>query len=176
MTTNNHLDDITVPKTRRKRFAALAAVAACGVGAAFVPLGGSTHAATAASEGMLCTDGTTSSVAGVTHRAFAITATDGYTSEPDGNAIYDWSYTARGSFQLPGAVLCANTGEVVDITLTNDLPVSTSIEFPGQTAITWNSGVNFTSAGPVVDPATGELTSLMPMATATRITMYFQSG
>lgn len=165
MTTNIHLDDIAVPKSRKKRFAALAAVAACGIGAAFVPISGATHATAANSEGLVCTDGTTTTVGGITHRAFAITATDGFTVEPDGNAIYDWSYTARGSFQLPGPVLCANTGEVIDVTLTNNLPVATSIEFPGQSAVTWFGGVRWVPVGPVVN-ASGELLSLAPIAAA----------
>ena len=38
---------------------------------------------------------------------------DGYTSEPDGNAIYDWGYANSGdgkAFQLPGPVLCVQPG------------------------------------------------------------------
>ncbi len=59
-------------------------------------------------EGMVCTNGDTS-VAG--HRAFNLTASDGYTSEPDGNAIYDWGYGVAGKgFQLPGPVLCVIPG------------------------------------------------------------------
>ena len=76
--------------------------------ATLVPISPKTNAAFAAeSEGMLCTNGTI--VGG--YRTFNLVATDGYTSEPDGNSIYDWSYGVMGNgFQLPGPILCANTG------------------------------------------------------------------
>jgi hypothetical protein len=151
-------------RTRRglkKRTVAGAAVAAlCVATAAFMPVTGTTHAADAMSEGLKCTNG---SLAGQT-RSFDLHATDGYTSEPDGNAVYDWSYTARGSFQLPGPVLCANQGELIDVALTDDLPVATSIQFPGQSKVAFNDGVNAdVPVGPVAD-ATGNLLSLVQEA------------
>jgi hypothetical protein len=136
----------------------------CATGAALVPIGSSTQAAPGdpMSEGMVCTNGDTSTPG---HRAFALTASDGYTSEPDGNAIYDWGYGdggASGAFQLPGPVLCAYEGEVVDIALTNQLPVATSIQFPGQSGVTSpaDGGV---PVGPVAD-GSGALISLVPEA------------
>jgi hypothetical protein len=130
----------------------------CATGASLVPLGGHTQAAPGdpLTEGMLCTNGTAS--AG--QRTFNLTASDGYTSEPDGNAIYDWGYGVAGKgFQLPGPVLCVDQGEVVTINLTNQLPVATSIQFPGQSGVT--SGGN--PVGPVADGA-GDLVSLAPEA------------
>ena len=129
--------------------------------ATLVPISPKTNAAFAAeSEGMLCTSGDI--VGG--YRTFNLVATDGYTSEPDGNSIYDWGYGVLGNgFQLPGPILCVNTGEVVDITLTNQLPVATSIQLPGFTNVTYNDGVTSGPVGPVFD-ATGAMVSLVPLA------------
>jgi len=129
--------------------------------ATLVPISPKTNAAFAAeSEGMLCTNG---EIAGG-YRTFNLVATDGYTSEPDGNSIYDWGYGVLGNgFQLPGPILCVNTGEVVDITLTNQLPVATSIQLPGFTNVTYNDGVTSGPVGPVFD-ATGAMVSLVPQA------------
>ena len=129
--------------------------------ATLVPISPKTNAAFAAeSEGMLCTNGDI--VGG--YRTFNLVATDGYTSEPDGNSIYDWGYGVLGNgFQLPGPILCVNTGEVVDITLTNQLPVATSIQLPGFTNVTYNDGVTSGPVGPVFD-TTGAMVSLVPQA------------
>jgi len=129
--------------------------------ATLVPISPKTNAAYAAeSEGMLCTNGDI--VGG--YRTFNLVATDGYTSEPDGNSIYDWGYGVFGNgFQLPGPILCVNTGEVVDITLTNQLPVATSIQLPGFTNVTYNDGATSGPVGPVFD-ATGAMVSLVPLA------------
>ena len=133
----------------------------CATGASLVPIGGHTQALNGdpMSEGMECFKGTTSPG----HATFSLTASDGYTSEPDGNAIYDWGYGVEGKgFQLPGPVLCVNQGDTVDIKLTNQLPINTSIQFPGQ------SDVNIAGVpvGPVAnDPLLpGTLTSLVPEA------------
>ncbi len=133
----------------------------CAGAAVLIPLKSTGHAQAASeSEGMVCTGGTVDP--GTGHRQFNVTATDGYTSEPDGNAIYNWGFTANGDvFQLPGPVLCANQGEVVDVILTNALPVATSIQFPGQEGVTYDDGVTSGPVGPVADPA-GALLSLVP--------------
>ena len=129
--------------------------------ATLVSISPKTNAAFAAeSEGMLCTNGDI--VGG--YRTFNLVATDGYTSEPDGNSIYYWGYGVFGNgFQLPGPILCVNTGEVVDITLTNQLPVATSIQLPGFTNVTYNDGATSGPVGPVFD-ATGAMVSLVPLA------------
>ena len=129
--------------------------------ATLVPISPKTNAAFAAeSEGMLCTNG---EITGG-YRTFNLVATDGYTSEPDGNSIYDWGYGVLGNgFQLPGPILCVNTGEVVDITLTNQLPVATSIQLPGFTNVTYNDGATSGAVGPVFD-GTGAMVSLVPLA------------
>jgi hypothetical protein len=128
----------------------------CATGASLIPMGGHTQAAfgDAMSEGMLCTDGT--EVAGT--RTFDLVAADGYISTPDGNAVYNWGFgTAGGGFQLPGPVLCAWQGETIVVNLTNQLPVATSIQFPGQTGVQANNIPD----GPVV----GAGNSLVALAT-----------
>ncbi len=153
-------------RRRSTRIAVWVGVAGlCATGASLVPLGGNTQAAPGdpMSEGMVCTNGDTVSNPG--HRVFNLTASDGYTSEPDGNAIYDWGYGdggASGAFQLPGPVLCANEGEIIDVVLTNQLPVATSIQFPGQADVTSPAGSG-TPVGPLVD-VTGALIALVPEA------------
>ena len=145
-------------RRRTKTIGFLGVTGICAVGAAVVPIGGTGQAAPLpTSHGIVCDWGTP--VTG--GRAWTITATDGYTSEPDGNAIYDWSYTANGGFQLPGPVLCANQNDIIQVTLNNNLAVATSIQFPGQSAVT-SGGL---PVGPVTD-ISGNLLSLVPEAAA----------
>jgi hypothetical protein len=153
----------TGARRRRKTKVAvwLGVAGLCAGGASVIPVGGATTQATtgAMSEGMLCNNGDTS-LGG--HAAFTLIADDGYTSEPDGNAIYDWSYGQPGwGFQLPGPVLCVYQGTTVDITLTNNLKVATSIQFPGQSGVTADGQPD----GPVADN-TGALLSLTKEAAA----------
>jgi FtsP/CotA-like multicopper oxidase with cupredoxin domain len=86
--------------------------------------------------------------------SFDLSATDGYTSQPDGASIYTWGYgctnasapgflpnsigTTQGAncptMQLPGPTMIVNEGDAVTVTLTNNLPAAvgtTSILFPG---------------------------------------------
>ena len=150
----------TGARRRRKTKVAmwLGVAGMCATGASLVPVGGHTQAAPGdpMTEGMQCTNGT--AAAGT--RTFNLTASDGYTSEPDGNAIYDWGYgvDGGGGFQLPGPVLCAYQGETVVVNLSNQLPIATSIQFPGQSGVT--SGGN--PVGPQANGA--DLVSLVPEA------------
>jgi len=80
-----------------------------------------------ATTGIICTDGPN----------FSLTAQSGYIQMSDMNTVYMWSYgtgTTSGNFQYPGPVLCVNEGDMVEITLKNELPYSqrTSLIFPGQ--------------------------------------------
>jgi hypothetical protein len=157
--------------SRRRRTGAMAfagAAALCAAAAVMVPVAHVTQAVSPGDSGMVCTDGTPTSTPTGTTRVFSLTATEGWTSEPDGNAIYDWSYTASGAFQLPGPVLCAYTGETVVVNLQNHLPVPTSIQFPGQTGVTY-SYANPSSSGPVgpVADVQGNLLSLVQEAQPT---------
>ncbi len=147
-------------RRRRTTIGAAVTVLVCGSAAALVPVSATTQALSTNEQGMVCEWGTLDSNTGT--RSFDVTANDGWTSEPDGNAIYDWSYTSTGSFQLPGPVLCANTGEHLVVHLQNDLPVATSIQFPGQRNVHY-SYASPASDGPVgpVAGADGTLESLV---------------
>jgi FtsP/CotA-like multicopper oxidase with cupredoxin domain len=93
------------------------------------------------------------------HPSFALTATSGFVSVPDGNTIFMWSYAGpSGSFQLPGPTLCVEQGDTVTIALQNDLPEPVSIVFPGQVGVMANGS----PSQPVFDGST--LTSLAPAA------------
>ena len=166
MTNNNSIqngdamsgNEPTGARRRRKTKVAvwLGVAGICAGGASLIPVGASTQAAFGdpMSEGMVCSDGIES--AGV--RTFELVAADGYISTPDGNAVYNWGFgEADSGFQLPGPVLCANQGETIVVNLANQLPVATSIQFPGQEAVTANSLPD----GPQVDG----LNNLVSLAT-----------
>jgi hypothetical protein len=92
-------------------------------------------------------------VPGITGPNFTLTARADYTSQPDGQMIYTWGYscaTDAGSpapgtnfapfagncpnIQLPGPTLIVHQGDVVNVTLNNELPAAagnTSIVFTG---------------------------------------------
>src|SRR5215470_4429144 len=75
------------------------------------------------------------------HPVFDLNAAPGHVSQPDGNSVYTWGYgcaSAPGGFlpqalstganikcpqmQLPGPTLIVNQGDVVTVTLHNNLP------------------------------------------------------
>src|SRR5262245_48929055 len=87
--------------------------------------------------GMVCAPG---DVSGSTH-TFDLVAGSGSIETPDGNSVFMWSYAdaddanpSLRDFQYPGPVLCVTQGETVVVNLTNNLPQSSSIVFPGQDA------------------------------------------
>ncbi|MGB8323961.1 MAG: multicopper oxidase family protein [Candidatus Acidiferrum sp.] len=87
------------------------------------------------------------SVPGIQGTTFNLVASENYTSQPDGMAIYSWGYgcaTTTGvtavpfgsceSMQIPGPTLIVTEGQTVTVTLTNNLGAvagNTSIVFPG---------------------------------------------
>jgi len=72
-------------------------------------------------------------ITGTTGVNFNLTAKEGYVSMGDGATIYMWGYALNGGpAQLPGPTLIVNEGDVVTVTLTNDLAEAVSITFPGQ--------------------------------------------
>ncbi len=97
---------------------------------------------------------------GVKGTNFAITASQAYISQPDGQMVYSWGYACSGggtaapanisapnacnnTMQIPGPTLIVTEGQQVTVTLTNSLPVAagnTSILFPGF-AVTATGGV-----------------------------------
>ncbi|MEM5285807.1 multicopper oxidase domain-containing protein [Paraburkholderia sabiae] len=87
---------------------------------------------------------------GITGTSFDLTAQADRISQPDGSSVYSWGYgcrTAPAGFspanvpgancpgmQVPGPTLIVKQGDVVTVTLTNNLPEAagnTSILFPG---------------------------------------------
>ena len=67
---------------------------------------------------------------------YSLTASAGQISVSDGGSIYMWGYSAPGgtAMQLPGPTLIVTQGDLVEVTLTNNLPGAagnTSIVFPG---------------------------------------------
>jgi FtsP/CotA-like multicopper oxidase with cupredoxin domain len=93
---------------------------------------------------------------------FQLVADLGYIFTPDGNLLPMWSYADvagnASTFQYPGPVLCVNQGDIVTVTLTNNLPEPTSLMFPGQSSVT----VGGQPSEPVLD-ATGNINSLAPV-------------
>jgi len=132
-----------------------------------VTLGGSSLSGAAAvrNSGILCT--TAPTTAG-TNPAFTLTAKSGTILMPDGNSVFNWSYTnGTNAFQFPGPYLCVNQGDLVTIHLKNTLPEATSIMFPGLEGVLAN-GV---PAQP--EYTAGALTSLVPSAAALTGTMTY---
>ena len=85
--------------------------------------------------------GAMAKVEGVTGTAFTLVAKSGYISIADGASIYNWGYALRNAdgsanFQYPGPTLIVNQGDVVEITLINELPTNVSLLFPGQIDVT----------------------------------------
>jgi FtsP/CotA-like multicopper oxidase with cupredoxin domain len=115
------------------------------------------------SEGLICTNGSTASAAGVTTRSFVLNARDGYISTPDGNSVYMWSF-AEGDkdFQYPGPFLCANEGDHVVVTLHNSLKVPTSMLFTGVPGVLSNG-----AAEQATTPTTSLVQPVAPLGSAT---------
>jgi FtsP/CotA-like multicopper oxidase with cupredoxin domain len=90
---------------------------------------------------------------GITGPSFALDAREAYITQPDGATVYSWGYgctvaSTAGllpggmpgancpTMQIPGPTLIVNEGDLVTVTLTNNLPAAagrTSILFPGFT-------------------------------------------
>ena len=93
---------------------------------------------------------------GISGTSFTLSASAGYTSQPDGTSVYTWGYGCANGFtptfrpttiagagcptmQLPGPTLIVTEGQTISVTLTNNLPRAagnTSILFPGFTVST----------------------------------------
>ena len=93
----------------------------------------------------LLTAAANAAVVGEAGPAYSLTASAGQISVSDGGSIYMWGYSAPGetAMQLPGPTLIVNQGDIVEVTLTNNLPNAagnTSIVFPGH-EVTATGGV-----------------------------------
>lgn len=109
------------------------------------------------SEGVVCNGGTTTS-AGPGNVSFVLSTNTGYITTPDGNSLFMWGYgLGSAGFQYVGPILCANEGDNVTITLKNNLPVPSSLNFPGIT------GVKANGAPPSYDATTDSLTTPAPV-------------
>jgi manganese oxidase len=80
-------------------------------------------------------------LAGITGPSFNLTAKADYISTGDGNSLLMWGYAnGSGAMQYPGPTLIVNQGDTVTINLTNSLPVTVSMVFPGQSGVSASGG------------------------------------
>lgn len=99
-------------------------------------------------------------VEGVTGTSFDLTAKADVISTSDGDAMYMWGYSAFGGrMQFPGPTLIVNQGDMITVTLRNELPLPVSIVFPGQNVTTQGGapGLITREASPATSP-TGQPT------------------
>ena len=120
----------------------------------------------AAAATLLLTPAAYAAAPGITGPTFTLTAQDAFLNMPDGEAIYSWGYGCLGApagfaptlpnqacptMQVPGPTLIVTEGQIVTVTLTNNLPTAagnTSILFPGFQVCVGNlTGATATSAG-----------------------------
>ncbi|RMH16013.1 MAG: multicopper oxidase family protein [Gammaproteobacteria bacterium] len=103
----------------------------------------------------------------VTGPNFTLTAGEGYASFADGGRMYSWGYSVAGTpMQLPGPTLEVTEGDVVTITLNNNLPAAAgnvSIVFPGQ-QVSSTGGVKgaLTAEAPIGGSVTYTFTARKP--------------
>ena len=78
---------------------------------------------------------------GIPGPTFNLTAKPDYISTADGGSYLIWGFAdGTGRAQYPGPVLIVNQGDTVNVNLTNQLSVATSIVFPGQLGVTSTGG------------------------------------
>jgi hypothetical protein len=71
-------------------------------------------------------------IPGITGPIFNLTTGTGRVTTGDGHSIHMWMYGPEGgTVQYPGPTLIVNQGDIVDINLTNTLPVPTSLVVDG---------------------------------------------
>ena len=81
-------------------------------------------------------------IPGITGPDFSLTAKTGTVVVDDGSNIFMWGFAnGTGSMQYPAPTLIVTEGQLVTVSLTNQLPVNVSIVFPGQTGVTATGGV-----------------------------------
>lgn len=77
--------------------------------------------------------------------SFNFEAKAGYIQAADGVSLYSWGYTTAGStqeVQYPGPNMIVTEGDTVTVTLTNNLPIRTSMIFPGHSEVVATGGTN----------------------------------
>lgn len=127
---------------------------------------GSTAAVTAA---IAFAGSASAKVEGVAGPSFTLVAKADFISTADGGSVYTWGYAlgsgtscatqANLQMQYPGPTLIVNEGDVVTITLCNQLPANVSLLLPGQ--------VEVTSVGGTTGKVTNEARPYLPPASAT---------
>jgi FtsP/CotA-like multicopper oxidase with cupredoxin domain len=103
-------------------------------------------------------------IQGITGPTFNLTASAGHIYTGDGDSVYMWGYGITGGrMQYTGPTLIVNQGDLVTVTLTNQLSVRTSIVFPGQ-AVTALGGMPglMTREAPVSGAVTYTFTASEP--------------
>jgi len=104
---------------------------------------------------------------------FNLTAKADYISTADGQSILSWGYAnGAAAMQYPGPTLIVNQGDVVTVTLDSQLPVATSIVFPGQLGVVATGGV----VGAITNEATPDDPSTPAVNEATTVTYTFTAG
>lgn len=93
-------------------------------------------------------------IPGVEGPAFSLVARSGYISTAEGNSVFTWGFASgAGAMQYPGPTLLVDEGDLVTVTLANELPVSVSLVFPGQENVVAVGGVDGPLAAEVVPGA-----------------------
>jgi len=80
-------------------------------------------------------------IPGVTAQSFSLTASSGKVTTSDGSGLFFWGYAnGTGVVQYPGPTMIVTQGQLVTVTLANQLTTPVSIVFPGQ-SVTATGGV-----------------------------------
>jgi hypothetical protein len=75
-------------------------------------------------------------ISGIENTTFSLTAKQDFISTPDGGSLTIWGYAdGNGRAQYPGPTLIVPQGQLITISLANELTESTSMVFPGQTDV-----------------------------------------
>lgn len=91
---------------------------------------------------LLLTSGAWGAIPGLTGTTHDFRTSAGTIVTGEGNSLYMWGYGVQGgTFQYPGPTLVLTEGDVVTLNLSNDLPVPTSMVFPGMTDVGASGGV-----------------------------------
>lgn len=121
-------------------------------------------------------------VEGVTGPNFTLVAKADFISTADGGSVYTWGYGLGSGtncatqttvqMQYPGPTLIVNEGDVVTITLCNQLPANASLILPGQSEVVSAGGAMgkvTREARPYLPPAS----TANPVLAANRVTYTF---
>ena len=114
-------------------------------------------------------------VQGISGPTFNLTAGEAQIATPDGDSLLIWAFgddDGKNTPQYPGPTLIVEEGQTVTVNLTNDLPVATSMLFPGQTGVTASGGV----AGMLTNEAADHEARDQALGDKVRASAEFQEG